>query len=385
MRNPLPLAFRTLIAISALLLAVQPAAAQPFNDPCFTSPNVGTSFAGTANVVSNNADLLQWNGSAWTGYWAMANITIPPPGGTPGTRAIWSGDGTVWTTGGEGFRLRLTTALVSNTTYTFAFRRVSHGYGQNGTFAPIMYTNTGSFGGTSYGAIPGVGTSWTTTNISFTASAASNGHTWIYFHNQTGSGMFLGCTVPILPMAFSNLQAYPVGEAIHLEWQVQDEANYSWHVVERSTNGFDFAEVGREPSVRAGALAHQYGYVDEVEGIAAGTPLYYRIRSIDQEGLEALSPVVTAQLGARGEFHVRIVPNPIQQGETTEAIYYADGDGNVPYSIYDMNGRLMLQGNGEAMAGRNVMELPTQGLAAGVYLLRMTCGGKQATEQILIQ
>jgi hypothetical protein len=57
---------------------------QPFNDPCFTSPAISTTFASTANVSNNNADCMSWNGAGWTGSWGGANITLAPPGGTKG-------------------------------------------------------------------------------------------------------------------------------------------------------------------------------------------------------------------------------------------------------------------------------------------------------------
>lgn len=358
---------------------------QPFIDACFTSPAVGTSFASTANVTNRDSDLLRWTGSNWTGYWPMANITIPPPGSVVNTRAIWSGDGTVWTTGGEGFGLRLTSPIVTGTTYTFAFQRVSHGFGQNGTHAPVLYTNTGGSFGTSYGAIPGVGTAWTTTNISFTATAGSSGHTFVYFHNSVGSGMFLGCTTTILPMAFSGLQAFPLGKAVHLEWQVQDEANYAWHVVERATDGFTFEEVGRIPSAHAVGIPHPYHHVDEEAGSAGSPLLYYRIRSIDQEGLEAMSPIIATQLGTPQAFHVKLAPNPVIQGLDVVAHYYAEDATVARYTLMDLQGRIHAQGECSTRAGHNETSLPTATLATGVYWLKLQAGSRTAVSRFVVQ
>jgi hypothetical protein len=343
-----------------------------FVDGCFATGNIGTSFASNANISNNNADLLSWTGSGWTGGWAGANLNLAPTAPTVGMRAIWSGDGTVWTTGGEGFGLRLNSALVAGTTYSFAFRRVSHGTGQNGTFAPTMYSNTGGFFGTMIGPIAGAGTSWTNSNITFTAAAANNGHTWLYFHNSTGSGMFLGCENVVLPMALKNLQAFQQGTQVQVEWQIQDEPDYVWHVVERSVDGQGYAEIGRVPSVQAGADGHAYNFIDQEVFSLPGNRRFYRIRSINQDGLEAVSPVSSLQLGGDRDVDVQLFPNPGANGVAMQASFYAAVNGEARYEVFDMQGKRMLQGKAVVVAGKNSMEIPVGSLVAGSYFLALS-------------
>lgn len=366
------------------LLALLPvlAEAQPFLDGCFNSPAVGPSFAGTANLSNSDSDLLRWTGSNWTGYWPMANVTLAPPGATVGMRAIWSGDAVVWTTGGEGFGLRLASPTVSGTTYSFAFYRVSHGFGQDGTFAPALYTNTGGTFGTSYGNIPSVGTTWSNTNISFTATVS--GHTFVYFHNTSGSGMFLGCTTTVLPMSFSGLQAYPADAAINLEWQVSDETNYSWHVVERATDGVTFEEVGRIASVKAGSEGHRYEFRDADPALAPAVMHQYRIRSVDQDGLEAFSPIVEAKLAAPSSFSVQVAPNPVTSGKEAWISFYSQEAGISEWQITDIQGRLILQGQFSADAGKNQFAVPTERLNSGCYHIRLRMGSMSGAARIVV-
>lgn len=376
-------ALRTFTGICLLYCLPLLAFSQPFVDACFNSPAVGPSFAGTASITNSDSDLLRWTGSNWTGYWALANVTLTPPGATVGMRAIWSGDGTVWTTGGEGFGLRLSTPTVSGTTYTFAFHRVSHGYGQDGSFAPALYTNTGGTYGTLYGNIPSVGTTWTNSNISFTATVS--GHTFVYFHNTSGSGMFLGCTTAILPMAFSGLRAYPADAAIDLEWQVQDETNYVWHVVERATDGKTFDEVGRVPSVKAGPEGHRYVFRDADPALAPAVGYQYRIRSLDQDGLETFSPVVEAKLAATSSFFVEVAPNPVVSGNAVGISYFAEENGVGEWQVTDVQGRLIFRGIVDAESGKNQFEVPTDRLSPGCYQIRLRMGQKAGNARIVVQ
>ncbi|HPI29787.1 MAG TPA: PKD domain-containing protein [Bacteroidales bacterium] len=172
------------------LFAVNLSVGQVIIDSCFMSPSPGTSFSSTTNLTGNNSDLLSWTGSSWTGGWPAANLTIPPPNNGVGCRAIFIGNGQTWTTGGEGFGLRFTPALVSGQTYTFNITYVSHGTGSTGSFSPFFYTNSnGSLSGAVLvGNLTPVGYSWTTNPITFTATAAQAGHTWIYiFSGSSGS------------------------------------------------------------------------------------------------------------------------------------------------------------------------------------------------------
>ncbi len=176
-------------------------------DSCFTSAASGTSFFGSSDLQNGDADLMEWTGSAWTGAWTGANVTLPPPSNTTGCRAMFIGNDSEWTTGGESFSLRLSQPLVAGQQYSFDFTYVSHGQYSYGSFAPYIYTNnTSSLSGAySLGQMPAVGTSWTTNTISFTATGSQAGNTWLIIGTipSGNTGLVLSlcstCNVPQVP------------------------------------------------------------------------------------------------------------------------------------------------------------------------------------------
>ena len=177
-----------------IIVLTKAVSAQTILDTCFSSATPGTSFSSGVNLVNtNDADLCQWTGSAWTGCWPGANLTIAPPINAAGCRAIFIGSGSVWTTGGEGFGLRFINPLIAGQTYTFSFTCVSHGMGSDGNFAPFIYTNSsGSLAGAyALGNLPAAGYTWTTVSFSFVATAAQAGHNWVIIHSGSSgsSGM----------------------------------------------------------------------------------------------------------------------------------------------------------------------------------------------------
>ena len=174
--------------IFCLLLLGQLSFAQEIIDSCFTSVDPGTDFDSSADLANNSpveADILEWTGTDWIGGWSGANLTIAPPGEGTDCRAIFIGSGTAWTTGGEGFGLRLSESLIPGQTYSFDITYVSHGTGSDGDFSPMFYTNSFSSitGGTLIGNLTSVGYSWETHTFSFTATPGQDGHQWILIHS----------------------------------------------------------------------------------------------------------------------------------------------------------------------------------------------------------
>ena len=220
---------------------------QQIVDSCFTSTTSQIGFPSSADLTndgSNEADLGTWNGAAWTGFWALANLTIPPPcSSIAGDRAIFIGNGTTWTTGGEGFGVRLSAPLVAGVSYTFNFTYVSNGFGSTGAFAPLIWTNnsTSWAGAYSMGSLPSVGYAWTTNAFTFTAVAAQAGHTWILLNTGPAgtSGLvnqFCGtnCLVTTCAVHLGNDTTLCTGQSLVLNATIPSGTTYLWQ--DGSTN-----------------------------------------------------------------------------------------------------------------------------------------------------
>ena len=157
---------------------------QSIIDSCFTSvtPTQNYNFQSSLTLANvHSADMLEWNGTNWYGGFSGANLTLPPPTGAIGCRAIFLGNSIDWTTGGESIGLKLTSPLISGETYSFDITYVSHGLYSDGNFSPFFYTSLAADLdlATLVGNLPAVGNDWTTNTLSFTATPAQAGHLWI--------------------------------------------------------------------------------------------------------------------------------------------------------------------------------------------------------------
>ncbi len=155
-----------------------------FDDACFTSFPAGTTFETNQYLSGLNADLLEWTGTAWVGGFINAEIDLPAPTNSEGCRAIWVGDANSWTGGGEGFYIKMTSGLIVGQNYDLTLTYASEGLYSDGQFALIIGSATapgiGDFG---IGTMPTVGYNWETHTLSFVATAAQAGHTWLSIHN----------------------------------------------------------------------------------------------------------------------------------------------------------------------------------------------------------
>ncbi len=300
-------------------------------DPCFSSGTPGTSFASTANLadVGANADLCNWTGAAWTGGWPGASLTKVPPVNSAGCRAIWQGNGTTWTTGGEGFGVRLASPLVTGVAYSYSVTYVSHGTGSTGAFNPIVYTNsTGALaGGVSLGNMTAVGTNWTTNNLNFTATAAQNGHTWLIFGTWPNfSSGFVNsfcstCNTVVLPI---ELLTFDVklnnSRVVDAKWSTATEKDHLAFILQHSSDAENFEDVETVPGKGNSKVIQDYSVTDKkpLKGIS-----YYRLKLISTGGEVSYTALHSVDLEYRSK--LKLYPNPtngliyipVMENETT--------------------------------------------------------------------
>lgn len=173
----------TLTALLFMLFSIKAFSQSPYMvDYCFESSDAQTTFMSSLDLMNNGADLMQWAGNEWNGSWVNSYIAIPPPSNHIGCRAVFLGSGTLWNYPGEGFGMRLTQPLLEGETYTFNFTYVSHGWGSNGSFSPILSSGSAPIPGNDIYItnLPPAGFDWVTNSVTFTADASQDGHDWLF-------------------------------------------------------------------------------------------------------------------------------------------------------------------------------------------------------------
>ena len=83
-----------------------------------------------------------------------------------------------------------------------------------------------------------------------------------------------------------------------------------------------------------------------------------------------------------GAMEMFVYPNPAQTQVTVE--FDSPSDAAYQLSVFDITGRVVLSNNGSAMEGGNDVVLPINGLALGVYNLRLTIGDESSSVRLVV-
>lgn len=156
-------------------------------------------------------------------------------------------------------------------------------------------------------------------------------------------------------------------QRVLVNWQTRDELAVDFFVVQRSENSDDWSDIAtvdaKGPST--GILEYLYTDANPLPDIS-----YYRIKVVYVDGASRLSPRVRV-LDPASLRVLRIFPNPIPpERHSVRLIYLVNASTTMTIHLYDTTGKLVREYIIELTDVNTPIELPLQGLASGMYILR---------------
>jgi hypothetical protein len=171
----------------------------------------------------------------------------------------------------------------------------------------------------------------------------------------------------VLPLELISFSGKMLEKTNVLEWVTQSEKNVLQHLLERSPDGVHWTELGRKTGQTVSASQIYY----QLEDNQPFNESYYRLRSIDLDGQEAVSKTIL--LRREPGFGIdRVFPVPTSGILTVQ--FGTDQETNVSMRLYNLAGALMLEQSSEAVRGNNQTRLSLEALPAGLYFLQMNDG-----------
>jgi hypothetical protein len=217
-------------------------------------------------------------------------------------------------------------------------------------------------------------------------SALNNLSVYSAFADDRGG---LAVTAPVvLPVVLTSFGVSRAAgaTAATITWATASEQHSASFIVERSTNPqAGFQQVGAVASAGTSTATHQYSLRDAAA--PTRTISYYRLRQLDVDGSEHLSPVAalsaTATEVASG---FSLYPNPATGSKVS--LMLATPSVGATAAIYSSLGRLLSQqavGGSDADAA-STPTLTTAGLPAGIYtvVLQDAAGQRVGTQRLVI-
>jgi hypothetical protein len=171
------------------------------------------------------------------------------------------------------------------------------------------------------------------------------------------SGFFIKTQANVLPVKLIAFSGYKDKNLHHLDWISATEQNSSHFEIEHSTDGTDFANLGRVAAAGNSSVKKDYAF--EYAKYQHGTN-YYRLKMIDQDGsFEYSNTISIKEDGTIAS--ITAFPNPSETGIFTLQGKAFERTNAVVSNVLGQSINVIIQNN----------QLDLSELPAGVYFVRI--------------
>lgn len=187
--------------------------------------------------------------------------------------------------------------------------------------------------------------------------------------------IFLADTATVCPVLVSSLPVELIKfnvlmnaeKNIQLIWETASEINHDRFVIEKSSDGHNFDEIGIVKGNGNTTQLHNYSFVDL--NINLNTITYYRLKCIDFNGESNFSAIVPYKINA-SSLSVMNTSFNFQSNEM-HVLIASDTNGILNYFLTDLMGKIVLTGSDKISKGENLIRINFYNLSSGIYYLNL--------------
>jgi len=204
--------------------------------------------------------------------------------------------------------------------------------------------------------------------VNTTISEAFNGNSYVLQGTigEFSSFYFSNSAIITLPLNLLTFRGSLQNSTTLLEWETANEANTSKFIVERSTDGRNFQQIGTVLAAGNSSVNNKYSFTDYDVTRQSSSTVYYRLKMIDMDESFTYSDIVTITLPLTTS-RVALYPNPAAH-EVNVTITTAV-DGKVKWQLIDNAGRIVAHNSLAAKRGNNNVVINLNRLSSGTYFL----------------
>lgn len=183
-----------------------------------------------------------------------------------------------------------------------------------------------------------------------------------------------------LPLVLKTFNASLHNKKVKLDWVTGHEKDVSHFVVERSTNGTDYNEVGVVFAKGNSTAVQEYTFPETLNTTAKGV-VYYRLKMMDTENRHQYSPVRIVRLGdATTDVQVQAYPNPVVN-ELRITVPVKWQNQVVSYELYNTNGNVVKRVTNTSASQTETMSVAD--LGAGTYVMKAYTKDEVASQRVV--
>ena len=166
----------------------------------------------------------------------------------------------------------------------------------------------------------------------------------------------------VTPVGLASFVAQKAGNTVSLAWQTANETNAAFFVVERSSNGQQFSEVGKQVARGNSSSINNYHLTDNHPANGSN---YYRLKMVDKTGKFTFSKIIYLAVSSNT---IVLSPNPAKD-MVKVSVNVAKGS-NTRFELYNAAGRKQLSFTKALTDGDNTFNMGLNQLPKGVYYLK---------------
>jgi len=177
----------------------------------------------------------------------------------------------------------------------------------------------------------------------------------------------------LLPIGLSDFKAELISSTVRLTWETQSERDNDYFSIQHSMDGQEFQEIGTEKGAGSSLVPIKYNHlhINPSSGLN-----YYRLKQVDFNGKAEFSDVVSVRWDHQG---IQVYPNPVE--EEWFVVFSGETFGENRIELFDASGRKCF----EIMAETKITSIGREGLASGIYLLRVSTPEKLLTRKLILR
>lgn len=186
-----------------------------------------------------------------------------------------------------------------------------------------------------------------------------------------------------LPVTLLNFQVELLEDhEAGIYWATASEYNTDHFIIERSTDGVNFSEIGKESAHTNSQQILYYAFTDKNLPIAQGF-VYYRLKVVDLDLAYVYSSVGAVTL--KGSV-VALYPNPVKESNELTLTYYSYKENEqIKIEIIDNLGKHLMSQTVKLQKGNNEIKLSTKGIASGVYFIEINEPYGKTIQKIIVE
>lgn len=190
-----------------------------------------------------------------------------------------------------------------------------------------------------------------------------------------------GNVLPVKLISFSAMLSN--NNKVDLKWATASEINLNYFQVEKSTDGINYSNAAIVFAAGNGTDRMDYSLADNAGSMESGV-IYYRLRSVDNDGKSQLSDIRIIRLSKANSNQVTIAayPNPVTS-EIRVTVPAGWQNKKAVYEIVSLNGQTVKRTVSANSSQTEIMSVSN--LAPGMYVVKVSCEGQVAQQRIVKQ